>query len=219
MESFSIQQSLTFGWNEFNKRPWFFIGIMLFFFAISGVASYLSEQSTFFSVVNIIVTVFTCWLYIGLLHIMFDIVDGREVAFNRLFSATGASLLHYIVVMILSGLAVFAGLILLVVPGIIVGIMLAFSVYVLVDKNRGPIESMKASSALTKGHRTNLFWFFIVMALINMLGAIVFVVGLLVSVPVTLLAMVYVYRLLDSNTVPSDTSSKEVQLENIAQDA
>jgi uncharacterized membrane protein len=88
------------------------------------------------------------------------------------------------------------GTILLIVPGIIWALKFQFYGYYIVDKNLKPVDALKMSAMSTSGKKGNLFVFFVLLGLINFLGLIALLVGLLISVPVTLLAYVYVYRLL-----------------------
>lgn len=67
-------------------------------------------------------------------------------------------------------LAVIGGLLLLIVPGIIIGLRLSLAPYYLVDKNLGVMEAYKASWHATNGHLGKLW---------GMLG-----VGLLMVLPV-----------------------------------
>jgi hypothetical protein len=53
--------------------------------------------------------------------------------------------------------------------------------------------SLKRSMMLTKGHVGRLLGLLVVLIAINILGAIVFVVGLLVSVPISIVAYAHVY--------------------------
>lgn len=61
------------------------------------------------------------------------------------------------VVTLLVGLCLLAGIILLVIPGIIVYCMLAFSVQICLMENMKPIASLKQSRELTRGHRWPIF--------------------------------------------------------------
>ena len=91
-------------------------------------------------------------------------------------------------------LVVLGGLILLIIPGIIWAVRFSFSFYIVVDTKVGPVIAMKESYAITKGKFWKLLLFWIVVGLVNLLGLICLGVGLFVSVPVTTLASVYVYR-------------------------
>lgn len=127
------------------------------------------------------------WLKIGLL-----LSRDQKPAISELFS-NGALFLQYILGSICYGLAVLGGFILLIIPGIIFMIMLGMYAYFIVDKNLGPIESLKASRALTKGVRWQLFCFGALIFLLNLAGLLCLVVGLLFTIPASSIATAYVY--------------------------
>ena len=102
----------------------------------------------------------------------------------------------YLGASILAWLAFALGLLLLIVPGIIFGLMFMFATILVIDRELGPIEAMKESNRVTRGYKWNLLGLVLVLALVNLLGALALFVGLLVSVPVTLLALMHVYRVL-----------------------
>jgi hypothetical protein len=56
------------------------------------------------------------------------------------------------------------------------------------------VESLKRSTAMTQGHMWRILAFLVVIVLVNMLGAIAFLVGLLVTIPLTLIAYAHVYQ-------------------------
>jgi uncharacterized membrane protein len=72
--------------------------------------------------------------------------------------------------------------------------MLLFVKFIVVDRKMGPIEALKESVRMTKGHRMTLFLLVLLIAVINIIGAILLLVPLLVTIPVSTLAMVYAYR-------------------------
>jgi hypothetical protein len=65
-------------------------------------------------------------------------------------------------VLVASSLATILGFVLLVVPGVIVGVMLSASVPVAVREGLGVVESLRRSAELTKGHRLTLLGAFAV---------------------------------------------------------
>jgi len=75
---------------------------------------------------------------------------------------------------------------------------LMFVPYLVIDRGLGPIESMKESWRVTKGNKWQLFLLFLALIGINLLGVAALVVGLLVSVPITMLAAAHAYRTLTS---------------------
>jgi len=88
----------------------------------------------------------------------------------------------------------FLGTLLLIVPGIILGIKFMFFSYFIVDKNAGIIESLEKSAELTKGSKTNIFLLALLLWLINAAGALCLGIGLIITMPLSMTAVAYVYR-------------------------
>ncbi|MGH2461766.1 MAG: hypothetical protein ACRDIY_23170, partial [Chloroflexota bacterium] len=75
-----------------------------------------------------------------------------------------------------------------------------FAPFLVVDQGLGPFAALEKSSDLTRGVKWKLLGFLIILAAIEIAGAIVFLVGLLVAVPVVVLATTYVFRQLLAQT-------------------
>jgi uncharacterized membrane protein len=103
----------------------------------------------------------------------------------------------YAVASIITGVAVFLGTILLIVPGVILSLMFFATLYLIMDKGLGPVVAIKESMRITKGHKWTLFVLLLASAGIAILGLLALIVGLLVAVPVTALAAVHAYRTLE----------------------
>lgn len=126
---------------------------------------------------------------------------GHKIDSKNIFAdVSGMKLVHYALASIIAGIFFVIGLVLLVIPGIIVGIMLSFVTYILVDeakdvtwKSHAFWASIKKSATMTKGVRWKLFLFFIVLVGVNLVGLLALGVGLLVTVPVSGIAMATLY--------------------------
>jgi uncharacterized membrane protein len=70
---------------------------------------------------------------------------------------------------------------------------LGFISYFIIDKNLGPINGIKASWNATKGKFLSLLLFFIQIIGLNILGALALGVGLFITIPLSSIAMTYVY--------------------------
>ena len=127
------------------------------------------------------------WIKINLL-----LSRDREPAVSELFS-NGPFFITYLLAYICYGLAVIGGFILLVIPGIIFSIMLGLYPYFIVDRDMGPLEALKASRVITKGVRWQLFLFGLLLTLFNIAGLLCLLVGLVFTIPVSGVAMAYVY--------------------------
>lgn len=104
----------------------------------------------------------------------------------------------------LYALLVFVGLVLFVIPGIYFAIKYGLAFYYIVDHNAKIGESFSLSANATKGNKWNLFGFGILVVLINIAGFVALIYGLLVSIPVTMLASAYVYNKLSSEELSED---------------
>jgi len=138
-------------------------------------------------------------LQVGMLHIALKLCRGEKPAFADLF-ALRALWPKYLAATVLYLLIVYGGALLLVVPGLVWLSQFCFLGHVVVDSGAGPIEALKQSSAITKGVRLQLFLLLLLLGAVNVAGYIALLVGVFVAVPMTMLALGYVYQTLLAQT-------------------
>lgn len=198
MHTFSITDAVKFGWGTFKKNPFFFIGIFIALFVISMAVSVVTEPegstpTIFGTLVSLIIG-----FCVEILVVNLALKAHKEPETIKLADLWRKfPFLSYAVAKILTGIVVIVGLILLIVPGVIAALALMFAPYLIVDRNLGPIEAMKESVRITKGHRWQLFLFALALGLLNILGMLAIGIGLLVTVPVSVFAVAHVYRFLE----------------------
>jgi uncharacterized membrane protein len=201
---FSSGEALRFGWETFKRRPWFFIGSTVVILLVSGLINGLTtgidtaitgspeEPSLVGSIIN---------LGLGTL-ISMGATAFYLAAHDNPDSADLSMLWHprpfwkYLGTSILLALAVAIGFVLLIVPGIIFGLMFMFATFIVIERELGPIDALSESHRITRGYKWPLFGFVLLLLLINVLGVLALIVGLLVSIPVSTLAFVHAYRAL-----------------------
>lgn len=83
-----------------------------------------------------------------------------------------------------------------------VSIALMFGSYAVVDRSLGPIDALKNSVRITKGARLKMIGLLLLLGLINVAGALALFVGLLVTIPLSMIAIVHVYRALSGAPAP-----------------
>ncbi|MGZ8401346.1 MAG: hypothetical protein ACXWVI_08620 [Methyloceanibacter sp.] len=208
MHTLSIGDCLRFGWETFKKRPWFFVGstvvillasglINTFSNTIDGVVGGSAEAPTLVGIaVNLALGTL---LSMGATAFYLAAQDNPETVDLSLLWRP-QPFWKYLGASILFGLAVAVGFVLLIVPGIIVALMFMFTTFIVIDRGLGPIEAMKESRCITYGHKWSLLGFTLMLVLVNLLGVIALVVGLLVSIPVSSLAVAHAYRVLSGRT-------------------
>lgn len=130
---------------------------------------------------------------------LLDIADGREVTVGSFFQPRNIG--PVVIASVLVGIITQIGYALCILPGVIAGIMLMFTIVAVVDRNMPPIEAMKASFGIAKNNFGLVFLVWLVSALIVFVGALLCGVGLLVAVPVAGLLQVYAYRLFSGGQV------------------
>ncbi len=203
---FSIKEAISFGWHKVKDNLWKVVGIMV----VSLIPSVVSQifgaimEHTESTILTILLAL--CWIAvyvvsfivgIALMKLMLRIHDGEMPSPKELFSTYGV-FWKYIGVNIIYGLIVIGGFILLIVPGVIWCIKYSFAPILVIDKKMRPMEAIRESGRLTAGSKGKVFLFGIVSMLVVMLGYIALFVGSLVSIPVSMLAWVHVYRSLES---------------------
>ena len=104
-----------------------------------------------------------------ILYGAFQQMLGRRFSTGESLAVALARFLPIIGLSICVGIAVFFGLLLLIVPGIIWALMWSIGVPVCVVERLGPFQSMGRSAALTKGHRWKIFGIVLVLWLLNMI--------------------------------------------------
>lgn len=196
-QTFSIKEAIKKGWEIFKERSWFLIGAGLIALVVAGVMSSVVEQFNGIAYFSASIIDFALEMFVGmgLTYIFLSVYDKRVVSYKEWF--TPANLFYkYIATTILTMFAIIGGAILLIVPGIIAMVGLMFAPYLVIDKGMGPIEAIKKSWSMSKGHKWQLFLFMLVLMILNILGVIALVVGLLVTIPVSAMAVIHVYRTL-----------------------
>lgn len=146
---------------------------------------------------------------LGAKKITLDLVDGKDAQLGDLFSQSQL-FWKFLLATVVYAVVLVVGFILLIIPGIYFSLKYGFFGYILVDHPElSAMESLSESARLTEGIRWQLFVFSLALIGINILGAIVFGIGLLYTLPVSIMAYTALYRSLTkiaSDTVPAASS-------------
>lgn len=208
---FPISESVRYGWDTFKANVGFFIGLLIIIFLVhfffSVFASLFERRLPLFALLfNLGSILASIVINIVTIKIALKFCDRstRPTMEDIYFSA---SLFYkFVLGYFLYTLIVVAGLLLLIIPGIIWSIKYLYIVYLIVDKEMGPMEAMRQSAHITNGVKWELFAFMLLLMIINMAGVFFFLLGLFVTIPVTIVAMAYMYRKLSYRVIPSELS-------------
>jgi uncharacterized membrane protein len=118
---------------------------------------------------------------------------GRRAEFADLFTGFNFFIPALLASLVIS-IFVSAGTMLCIIPGIFLAAMYAFSFLFIVDKRMDFWPAMQASHAVVKNDYFGFFMFVVVLSLINLLGLLCCLVGVLVTVPLSLAAVTVAYK-------------------------
>ena len=146
------------------------IAVFLIYGILSGIGSSLSTKyevvdgqltnvasptlSVIGSVISIVVT---CLLALGYYSYFLKISRNEKPGIDELFSKVGM-FFRCLAATVLIGLIVFAGCLVLIVPGIILSLCYSMTYYIMLDDEKiSPVEAMKKSREMMRGHKGELF--------------------------------------------------------------
>lgn len=200
IKKFSKSQALNFGWETTKSNLGFFIVIFLIIFFILSIPifiqHYFGEKVLLVNIIVVVLNlVLSSMIPIGLIKISLKLYDTQKPTLRDLFSG-GRLLLPYLIGFLMYLLIVLGGFILLIIPGIIWFVKFSFFGYFIVEKGMEPSEALRRSSVITQAVKWDLFVFGLLLLLINLLGAAALLIGLFVTLPVTIVASTFVYRTL-----------------------
>ncbi len=200
MNSFDKIGLIKQGWGIVKKNTRLIamlMGAFIVFNIVQSAASNYFRETALSIVVSLAFSALSVFLEIGLIKIVLKLVDGMKAEFAELWAypkyfvnLLASSILFFIIVGV--------GFILLIVPGIYLALRLQFYSYYVVDKNAGITDSLKMSWEKTRGKVFDLFLFALLLIALNILGALALLVGLLVTIPVSFVAVTLLYRKLSA---------------------
>jgi uncharacterized membrane protein len=201
-KNFSIKESIIEAYSLTKDNFLFFVKILFFILILNIIFSLLidflfTKNNLLKNIFNLLFSIF---IEIGFIVISLKIYNKQKVEFNELF-LNYKYFLNYFLAKMIYFILIFLGFILLIIPGIIIGLRLQFFNYLIFEKNFNIIESFKTSWKITKGSTLKLFLLSIILTLINLLGLLFFLIGLFFTIPLTRLISISVYKKLSLNNV------------------
>lgn len=204
-----VGAAIGYGWKKFTENVGPFIILMIAVFVaaivIQVVRTVLTPSSTGFlalfwsALIAAVAYVAVSIVQAGVWRAGLAVTRGEAPSPEMLVKTE--NIVPYILTQILVGIGVFIGFILCIIPAIIWLIFVAYAPLLALDKGLSPVEAIKTSIDWVKGKFGEVFLILLVAYLVQLAGACLCGVGLLVSTPVSLVAIVYSYRALNNETV------------------
>jgi hypothetical protein len=194
----SIRQAFNFAWPIFKKRFALFTAVLLTIFGAWVALEIVVIAGQRFGILLWIVMhlaflIFVAGLEVGLLQVCLALYDGEEPTFADSFAhlALGPKFLAGQTLYLLAALI---GLLLLVVPGVYLGVRYALFGFCMAAGETNLVRSFQQSAILSTGEQGYLLRVLFVLFVLNVVGASLLGLGLFITVPVSLLMMTAVYR-------------------------
>ncbi len=203
---FSFKDAFVFGWNKTKQHYWFcFLTFLLVTLIINSVDH-----------VPLLRTVVTLMVALSVVSVSLLIARDHHFTFENLFTPllSPKKVAKFVLISVLYAIPVilaavflffvpakFFGLI-VIIPSIYLAVRFKFFPYVVVENEDATLRSIiETSLKLTKGHFWMVLGLLVLIGLLNVLGLAFFIVGLAVTIPVSILATAYVYTRLKDHTV------------------
>ncbi len=110
-------------------------------------------------------------LFFGLIYMSLKATQGEEVEIADVFKGFNYFILSWILI-IVEALVIFIGFIFLIIPGLLLSIMLMYSAAILINENRGAIDSIQRSYGIARRNFQFTLIVGVVYWVFSLLGAI-----------------------------------------------
>ena len=194
---FVISDSFKQAWATF-KKDWIVVyAVQLLPMALAIVYSMMVErmdqESVLAIVLGITYLIVQIFISMGVIKAYLNVTRGKKVTMET-FTSVFPKILNFFAAQLLMMLIVLGGFILLIIPGFYFSLKYMFAPYLVIDKNMGPIEALKASGKITHGIKWDLVGFMAASAVLMYAGLLALIVGIVVTIPVATLAYVVLYN-------------------------
>jgi hypothetical protein len=174
------------GWELFKQYPGGFLGFTALFFILQVLFQRLGPVG------GLISLIVNTPLAVGFFIVSARLIQGRTPAFRDFFAGF-QFLLPLLLMTLVSMVFIVIGLVLLLAPGVYLLVGYLFASILVVDRRLDFWQALETSRRAIHPRWFSFFAFLLVMALINLAGALLLGLGLLVTVPATTCAWTAAY--------------------------
>lgn len=190
-----ISDLLRKAWQSLRAQIWVLAGLVIGYTIISllltSTMPYVSYPGR--AALGLANTFFTLVFALGYLKNLFQALDGEEPqfsAYGQMSRKVFALLFAYILYTVIVAL----GLVLLIVPGVYVGLRWVFAPQIIVEENAGALSSLRRSWEITRGTTGQVFKLLLAGCGIMLLGYLALGIGIFLAIPLVHLMMCAAYR-------------------------
>ncbi len=206
----NIRNCLRRGWALMRNHFWPLVGMSAFVLAVLAGASSSgfvisnghSERST--SILGILLA---GPLLGGLFLYFLKKIRGEAASVETAFTGFRQPLPHLVLASFVVALLTVLGFLCLILPGIYLLVAWKFTYPLIVDKGLDFWTAMRVSRKVISKHWWKFFGLVIVCALINLAGLLALIVGIFITSPITIAALMYAYEdVIGAVKIPSGVS-------------
>lgn len=192
---FSSVAALQFAWNTFRAHlgPLLTLGGASLMLAMLSQA--LGREGGTELTLGLIIHLLQSALWLVLLRVSLRLHDGEPVELAEPRPLL-AGFWNFLLTLVVLALAVALGFALLVLPGVLVGLVFGFAPLISAEGEKDLTAAFRESSQLTRGARWRLLGLWLMLAGLNLLGVLALGVGVVVTMPLSALCLVYAFRAL-----------------------
>ncbi len=130
----------------------------------------------------------------GLFRYYLKLIRGDSAGIGDAFSGFGASIGQLVLLSLVLNILTLIGYVLCLVPGIYMAVAWFFSIPLVIDRQMSFWAAMESSRKMVNKHWFLVFAFLLVYGLVSMAGLIACCIGVFVSLPIGLGALMYAYE-------------------------
>lgn len=219
----SVGDAIGYGWTKFKDNALVWIGMVVIAFLIQAAINFLfglgnsgdtdmdggvSFGFGIWQIIGTIVSTIVGYLISaafvrGALHE----TDGNKPGFGSFFQFTNVGAV--IVAGLLVGLATGIGLVLCIIPGLVVAFFTWWTMQFVIDRDQDGVTAIKSSFSAISSNAGTLLLLALALFGINIVGALLCGLGLLVTIPLTIIASTYAYRVVTGGPVAGAPTAPE----------
>lgn len=183
-----IAGCLERSWNLLKANFWPLVGATFVSLVVMIVANMIP-------VVGIFVGVLLTGVFYGGLYLYYlRTIRGQPVELGDVFSGFTLAFVPLMLATIVSTLLISAGLLLLILPGIYLGVSYIFAYMLIIDKRIEFWAAMEISRRVITAQWWRVFGLLLLASVIAALGVVALIIGVFITVPIYLGALVYAYE-------------------------
>ncbi len=147
---------------------------------------------------------------LGLIYTILELDNEKELSL-AVFMHKVDHYISFTATLFVFAVLLFAGLYIFIVPAFWVLARFGFAIYASVKKDLTLTQAFKESFRITKRHTVKLIAFFLILSVINAIAAFT-IIGLLVSIPYSNIAIAHMYKHLSEEKVAHDPISSKMKI-------